>query len=56
MDPIADVTIGLKLLDLLLGFIAAKKAQAGLTTDEIVAHADTQDLANKDAIKALLAA
>lgn len=55
MDPVADVTIGLKLLDLVLGFIADKKAQAGMTTDAIVAHADAQDLANKDAIKALLA-
>jgi len=55
MDPITDVTLGLKLLDLVIGWVRQRQAQAGMTGDQIIAHAEAQDLQNKDAIKALLA-
>lgn len=54
MDPNAAVNLGLLILDTVLGEIAKLKAQQGLTGDELAAMADTQDLANLDAIKALL--
>lgn len=55
MDPNVVVSIGLTVLDEVLAMIAHVKGQSGLTTEQIVAMADQQDLANKDAIKALLA-
>ena len=54
-DPVADVQLALKLLDIGLQWLNRLKAQGGMTTDQIIAHADSQDLANLDAIKALLA-
>jgi len=55
MDPVAIVNLGLGLLDAALKLMNEIKAQSGLTGDQIIAQADAQDLANKDAIKALLA-
>jgi hypothetical protein len=45
----------LKALNEILSIIAHIKAQGGMTTEQIVAAADAQDLDNKVAIKALLA-
>lgn len=53
MNPI--VTIGLTVLDEVIAMIKEVKAQNSLTTEQIVAHADAQDLKNKEDIKALLA-
>ena len=47
--------IGLTVLDEILAMIAHVKGQGSLTTEQIIAMADQQDLANKEAIKALLA-
>ena len=55
MDPNVVVGIGLTVLDEVLTMIAHIRGQGSLTTEEIAALADRQDLANKDAIKALLA-
>lgn len=55
MNPNLLVSIALTVLDEILAMIAHIKGQGTLTTDEIVALADKQDLANKEAIKALLA-
>ena len=55
MDPNVVVGIGLTVLDEVLSMIAHIKGQGSLTTEQIAALADKQDLANKDAIKALLA-
>jgi hypothetical protein len=54
MDPNVIVGIALTVLDEVLSMIAHIKGQGSLTTDQIAALADQQDLANKDAIKALL--
>ena len=56
MDPNAAVTLGLTVLDFVLQEIAKLKANSGLTNDQLVAHADQQDLQNADQIKAMLAA
>ena len=55
MDPNLVVNLALTALNEVLSIIAHIRAQSGLTTEQISAMADTQDLANKDAIKALLA-
>lgn len=55
MDPQIAVGIGLTILDEVIAMIKHVKGQGGLTTEQIVAMADTQDLQNKDDIKALLA-
>ena len=55
MDPNLIVNLALTALNEVLSIIAHIKAQGGMTTEQIIAAADTQDLANKDAIKALLA-
>jgi len=55
MDPNLIVGIGLTVLDEVLSMIAHIKSQNALATEQIIALADQQDLANKDAIKALLA-
>ena len=55
MDPNVVVGIGLTVLDEVLTMIAHIRGQGSLTTEEIAALADKQDLANKDAIKSLLA-
>lgn len=55
MDPNVIVNLALTALNEILSLIAHIKGQAGMTTEEIAAHADALDLANKDAIKALLA-
>lgn len=49
------LAIGLQVLDGVISMIKNIKAQAGMTTEEIAAHADAQDLQNKEDIKALLA-
>jgi len=55
MDPNLVVSIALTALNEILSIIAHIRAQSGMTTEQIAALADQQDLANKDAIKALLA-
>ena len=55
MDPNLVINLALTALNEVLSIIAHVKSQSGLTTEQIVAMADQQDLANKDAIKALLA-
>ena len=54
MDPTLAVNLGLSILDAVIGEINKVKAQAGLTGDQLAAMADAQDLANAEAIKALL--
>ena len=54
MDPTLAVNLGLSILDSVLNEINKIKAQNGLTGDQLADLADKQDLANKDAIKALL--
>jgi hypothetical protein len=55
MDPNVIVNLALTALNEVLSIIAHIRQQSGLTTDQIAAMADQQDLENKDAIKALLA-
>lgn len=55
MDPNLVVNLALTALNEILSIISHIKAQSGMTTEQIAALADQQDLANKDAIKALLA-
>jgi hypothetical protein len=55
MDPVVITNLALTALDEILNIIAHIKAQGSMTTDQIVAMADQQDLANKEAIKALIA-
>ena len=55
MDPNLIVSLGLTVLDEAINLIKSVKGQAGLTTEQIAAAADAQDLKNKEDIKALLA-
>jgi len=55
MDPAMAISLGFTVINLVLGEINKIKAQAGLTADQLSAMADTQDLANIEAIKALIA-
>lgn len=55
MNPETIVALAITALDDVLQLIAHIKSQGTLTTDEIAAIADKQDLVNLDAIKALLA-
>jgi hypothetical protein len=55
MNPIAAVDLALKVLDEILTMIAHLKSQAGMSADELLARSDAGDLANKDAIKSILA-
>ena len=55
MDATLIVNMALTALNEVLSIIAHVKAQGSMTTEQIVALADQQDLANKDAIKTLLA-
>ena len=57
MDPNPNLILqaALLALDEVLQIIAHIKAQGTMTTEEISALADKQDLANLDAIKALIA-
>lgn len=55
LDPNVVVGIGLTVLDEVIGMIKHIKGQGALTTEQIVAMADAQDLQNKEDIKALLA-
>lgn len=50
-----DVNTALQLLNLLLGLISRLRANAGMSADDLIAAADSQDLANKDQIRMLLA-
>ena len=54
MDPNSAINLGLLILDLVIGEINKIKAQSGLTGDQIADLADKQDLANLDAIKAIV--
>ena len=55
MDPNVIVSLALTALNEVLSIIAHIKAQGSMTNEQILAVADQQDLANKDAIKSLLA-
>lgn len=55
MDPQVAVTAALTVLDGVMALIAHLKTQAGMTNEQIIAHADALDLQNKEDIKALLA-
>jgi hypothetical protein len=55
MDPSLLINLGLTAIDEVVNMIKHIKAQSGMTTEQIVAQADAQDLQNKDDIKALLA-
>lgn len=54
MDPSLAINLGLSILDAVIGEINKVRAQSGLSGDQLAALADTQDLANAAAIKALL--
>jgi len=55
MDPNVIVGIGLTVIDEVIAMIKHIKGQGALTTEQIAAIADAQDLQNKADIKALLA-
>jgi hypothetical protein len=55
MDPVTMVNLGLTVVDEAINLIKGIKAQAGMTDDQLAAHADAQDLQNLADIKALLA-
>lgn len=55
MDPNTVVNLALTALNEILSIIAHVRAQGGMTTEQIAALADQQDLDNKEAIKQLLA-
>lgn len=55
MDPNLIVSLGLTVIDQVIAMIKHVKGQGSLTTEQIAAMADAQDLQNKDDIKALLA-
>ncbi len=55
MKPEVILAIGFTVLDEALAMIKHIKGQSTLTTDQIIAMADVQDLKNKEDIKALLA-
>lgn len=55
MDPATAITFGFALLNDALDFIKRIKAEAGMTNEQLSAHAETQDLQNLDDIKKLLA-
>jgi len=54
VDPNLIIQLALATLDSVFQIISHIKSQGTLTTDEIAAIADKQDLANLDAIKALI--
>lgn len=55
MDPTVALTFAFNALDEVLSLIAHIKSQGGLTDEQVAAHADQQDLQNKDDIKKLIA-
>jgi hypothetical protein len=55
LDPNEAVSLALTALDGVLSLVGHLKAQAGMTNEQLVAHADNLDLQNKEGIKALLA-
>lgn len=55
MDPNLIIQLALATLDSVLQIIAHIKSQGTMTTEEIAAIAEKQDLANLEAIKTLLA-
>lgn len=55
MDPNIEITLGLAALDAVVKLVGQLAAQKGLTPEQLLAHADSLDLENKDKIKALLA-
>lgn len=55
MDPNLIVSLGLTVLDEVINMVKSVKGQSALTTEQIAAIADAQDLQNKADIKALLA-
>lgn len=55
MDPNLIVSAALTAADQIITLIKHVKGQSGLTTDQIAAQAEAQDLQNLQDIKALLA-
>lgn len=55
MDPVAIINLSLVIADEAISLIKSIKAQSGMTNEQLAAHAEAQDLANKDDIKKLLA-
>lgn len=55
MTPEQDLQLAFSLLNLGIDFIKRIKAEHGMTDEQLAAHAETQDLANLDDIKKLLA-
>jgi len=55
MDPNLVITLALTAVDQIISLIKHIKGQNALTTEQIIASADAQDLQNKEDIKALLA-
>jgi hypothetical protein len=55
MNPNVIVNLALTALNEILSIISHIRAQGGMTTEQIAAQADQLDLANKEAIKSLLA-
>lgn len=55
MTPDEYIQFGFGLLNLGIDFIKKIKAEHGMTDEQLAAAAETQDLANKEDIKKLLA-
>lgn len=49
------VTAALTVLDGVIDLVKRLKSESGMTDEQLAAHADAQDLQNKDDIKGLLA-
>lgn len=55
MNPVVAVGLAIQAIDQIISLIKHIQGQSTMTTDQIIAQADAQDLANREAIKALLA-
>lgn len=55
MDPTLMVNLALTAADQIISLIKHIKANSGLTNEQLIAKADTQDLQNSEDIRALLA-
>jgi hypothetical protein len=55
MDPTVAINLGFAVLNEAINLIKGIKAQAGMTDDQLAAHAEALDLENKADIKKLLA-
>ena len=55
MDPTVAIQLGFTVLDEAINMIKGIKAQAGMTDDQLAAHAEAADVQNLEDIKKLLA-